>query len=382
LQDDPDVQNYLNHKYYDVVIRRNARDHWRDLEHTPNAVLSTVSLTDDWPPQLIHLNFKFPFYGHDHDSIFIDPNGFLELNAQFCGYSFCDWGSRAGGPSLYSRYLAPILTDWNPGFTNWSRVHYLQEQATKQDGSLEWRLTVQWSRITLWSETESYSEDTSFTFQVAIHEDGNIYFEYFHVPFDPTVTLCDCGFGTPTYYPVHMGLEDAVLVRDPDGYSYLTGYSPLNLNYSLISDPTGISVMFRAQLTCLDFFNCTSCIAYTDSHRGDPNRLQCGWCDDVQLCSDGVGREEPELSDACEETGGMITTSLQCTTSSVRCGVLYPPSHGTVTSTNGDKYRSVATYGCEVGFELNSTGIRTCGVNQKWNGTAPYCVKPSLEPGL
>ena len=57
-----------------------------------------------------------------------------------------------------------------------------------------------------------------------------------------------------------------------------------------------------------------------------------------------------------------------------------PPSHGTVTKTNGNNHGSTATFGCNAGFRLNGTNSITCiagSVGATWPtpNTAPQCTR-------
>lgn len=56
----------------------------------------------------------------------------------------------------------------------------------------------------------------------------------------------------------------------------------------------------------------------------------------------------------------------------VNCGSLDSPDNGQVTFTS-TTFRSVATYSCNVGFELVGETTRRCQANRQWSGTAPIC---------
>merc|ERR1719266_268721 len=82
---------------------------------------STMTKYDDPPPfEVINIyeekDWIFPFYGHEHKSINIDSNGFVSMVPRLCPhYGFCNWAEPQGNhASQYQRYIAPLMTDFNP----------------------------------------------------------------------------------------------------------------------------------------------------------------------------------------------------------------------------------------------------------------------------
>lgn len=55
------------------------------------------------------------------------------------------------------------------------------------------------------------------------------------------------------------------------------------------------------------------------------------------------------------------------------CGILSNPVNGNVSFTDGDRYASIATYTCSVGFNLVGNPERICQENCSWTGTDPIC---------
>ena len=49
--------------------------------------------------------------------------------------------------------------------------------------------------------------------------------------------------------------------------------------------------------------------------------------------------------------------------------------NGYIVYSTGTVYQSEASYACNHGYELSTTGdeMRTCGLGSMWNGTAPTC---------
>ena len=61
----------------------------------------------------------------------------------------------------------------------------------------------------------------------------------------------------------------------------------------------------------------------------------------------------------------------------VFCDPLASPSSGGITQSNGDLDGSVATYTCDMNYELQGSVNRTCevtGSTTAWSGSAPTCM--------
>lgn len=72
--------------------------------------------------------------------------------------------------------------------------------------------------------------------------------------------------------------------------------------------------------------------------------------------------------------------SLYCTYchTAFDCGLLPDPLNGTVDTSRGTTYKSLAVYTCDEGYELFGEPVRTCGAFA-WNGSEPSCIsKPEL----
>lgn len=60
----------------------------------------------------------------------------------------------------------------------------------------------------------------------------------------------------------------------------------------------------------------------------------------------------------------------------VDCGILVAPLFGSVVTTRGSTFRSVATYSCDVGHVLAGIANRMCQESAEWTGfEAPLCVR-------
>ena len=55
------------------------------------------------------------------------------------------------------------------------------------------------------------------------------------------------------------------------------------------------------------------------------------------------------------------------------CGVLGNPSGGTVDSSAGTTYGSVATFTCDLGYTMTGTATSTCQADESWDNLDPGC---------
>jgi hypothetical protein len=62
----------------------------------------------------------------------------------------------------------------------------------------------------------------------------------------------------------------------------------------------------------------------------------------------------------------------------VTCTTLTAPTSGSVSTTNGNKYPSTATYSCNSGFTRTGSATRAANTDGSWSGTAPTCAASSL----
>ena len=60
---------------------------------------------------------------------------------------------------------------------------------------------------------------------------------------------------------------------------------------------------------------------------------------------------------------------------SADCDVLPALLHGTVSYSSGrTTYKEIATFTCDVGYNLSHKQTRTCDDLGKWTGTTPVCI--------
>jgi hypothetical protein len=286
-----DVDAYLRHEYYDVFVRDG---HAHDVGFTDiwsTGTESTVSATDDGQ-ELVELSFLFPFYGHLHKELGINANGFVTtlLNRECRG--FCNWALTNPEESLYVRYVAPLMSDFDPSANVAAIVHHRQGRGIHRANVTS--LIVQWSNVTLWNQTDAAAD--RFTFQCILSDDGEIVFNYLRLPFSPLERVPTAD---PRPYPTTIGVEDAVLIRI-NGGDVAFAYRPVSLNFSFVSQHAeGRSIQLVARPTCLSNTNCSSCVAFYAANTHRARTLQCGWCASASSCTDGLGREISSSSLDC-----------------------------------------------------------------------------------
>lgn len=255
-----------NQPYYQVIST--VQRPWLDIART--GIWSWASQADDLPEQRLELPSALNFYGHPTDHVWINPNGMLALNASRCFHYgpipvFCDWQSPVG-ISQYERWVGPLVTDFNPGWSNSSNVYY---EWTK-DQPDDWHLIVQWDEVRLYRSNTS-EDDPSYTFQCELTSNGDIRFNYHKVPIDPSTLPLDAQGSQ--YYHVIIGLGDI----NERGERY----SPLLLPFNMTSP--GSSFLLQPRPTCEQQQGCQACMDFNSS-------ITCTWCADSNSCMDPNGR--------------------------------------------------------------------------------------------
>ena len=81
----------------------------------PGDVLSDVSYVDDRPNQAFALNFSFPYFGFSASTLYVSPNGYVQLSAipqcrGYFTYSSCNLDTHGD----YTGVLGPLITDFDP----------------------------------------------------------------------------------------------------------------------------------------------------------------------------------------------------------------------------------------------------------------------------
>merc|ERR1719295_127765 len=276
---------FLEHKFYDIYFfphNETVLDALKLINNADAIVQSTTSSVDDVPEIRIDLPWDFTFYGHRHDWINLSPNGFATTHPiNPCG-SFCNWWTDGQN---YRRYIAPMMADFNLNASAESRVLYLIDNATQS-------LSVQWSNVSLWQPNNTEAITFRWDFQLTIAADGTIHFYYFEVPALPnTVELPQTQSDidddiTPRNYSLHIGLEDAAYQHIGLGSYYIYPYEPVDIAaHHVLARHV---VVFKPRETCIDQMSCSDCMTMATDLG---STLECGWCPELAVCSDGMGRE-------------------------------------------------------------------------------------------
>ncbi|KAI4465217.1 tumor endothelial marker 7 related [Holotrichia oblita] len=145
--------------------------------------------------------------------------------------------------------------------------------------------TVQWEKVAL----QESPHEGQFTFQVTLHESGDIVFAYENVP-KIIKSIED------VHHPVTIGLSDAYIIDHSENYvrrKTIFEYHKVSFKKETITNWT---VIYLTPLpTCLGFTDCHSCIT-TEI----PN-FKCSWCPATGRCSIGVDRYRHDwLARSCD----------------------------------------------------------------------------------
>ena len=314
------IDNHFMHEYYDLEIRKDHNHTYGfiDISNDPDAIYcEDASDADDSPPYCeVDLNITFEFYGHTEPKIYIDSNGFISTYPYFCDRDgapvFCNW--QYPTKSIYKRYIAPLMTDFNPGKFNETKIHY-KYLYHESDTSLN-SIIIQWTNMTLYcAECDFNIQDDSFTFQARLYSNGNIIFNYLSSPHDIRSLILDDEANST--YPLIIGIEDATIYTF-NNHQVLVPYIPLNVtqNYTYHinteNEKIGNSILFIAKENCRDQLNCTSCTEFTKANEHLANYLECGWCPDLNLCTDRFAREYESLTENCQDKDYLIPDTQWC----------------------------------------------------------------------
>ncbi|XP_035689464.1 plexin domain-containing protein 2-like isoform X1 [Branchiostoma floridae] len=233
----------------------------------------------------VSLSFDFPFYGHPIRNISLVTNGFL-YTGTLLHKSLTD-----------TQYIAPLMANFDPNVNPESMVRY------RDNGT---SFTAEWTKIRLRDDEEA----GPFTFQVTLSTDGTIVFAYRQIPF-PVSRIDD------SMLPAKVGVSDAYTVGTrllpflEFDRKTIYEYNTIDLDPEKVLE--GTFFVLSPMPTCSDFTTCDRCVT---SDIG----FNCGWCNVLRRCSDGLDRLRQEWVAAscddqsaartvCEEEDPVTTTS-------------------------------------------------------------------------
>ncbi|CAG2065543.1 unnamed protein product, partial [Timema podura] len=128
----------------------------------------------------VKLSFDFPFYGHLVRNVTVATGGFL-----YTGEYVHSWLAA-------TQYIAPLMANFDTSISNHSFIKYVDNGTS---------FTVEWEKVKLQDDATS----GDFTFQVTLHNNGDIVFVYQNVPVIIENIL-------DRHHPVKVGLSDAYII--------------------------------------------------------------------------------------------------------------------------------------------------------------------------
>ncbi|KAL2078614.1 hypothetical protein ACEWY4_026299 [Coilia grayii] len=299
-----DSQKYYSWQSFGPADSR-TEELWTDLSAIQQSQVRVHGILSNTHRQAarVALSFDFPFYGHSLRQITIATGGFIFT------------GEITHRMLTATQYIAPLMANFDPSFSKNSTVRYMD------NGDV---FVVQWDKVRI----QGREADGPFTFQTALHSNGTIVFGYRDVPLRVEQI-------NSTEHPVKVGLSDAFMALPTTSQSSDTKRRTIYEYHRAEIDTTKITnnsaFLFIPLPTCLQHTSCNLCLN---------SRLttDCGWCNTLQRCSDGIDRHRQEWLDygcpeeakdeTCEDyTPGMSETTVVPVTPTTLEAESTPVSH-------------------------------------------------------
>ncbi|XP_077020672.1 plexin domain-containing protein 1 isoform X3 [Tamandua tetradactyla] len=273
-----------NHSYYVSRLygpsEPRSRELWVDVTKANQSQVKVHRILSSTHRQAsrVVLSFDFPFYGHPLRQITIATGGFIFM------------GDVIHRMLTATQYVAPLMANFNPGYSENSTVAYFD------NGTV---FIVQWDRVYL----QGREDRGSFTFQAALHNDGRIVFGYKEIPM-PILEI------STSQHPVKAGLSDAFMILNPSPEVPETRRRTIFEYHRVMLDPSKVTsssaVEFMPLPTCLQHQSCDTCVS-------SDLTFNCSWCHVLQRCSSGFDRYRQEwLAYGCaEEAEGRTCEDFQ-----------------------------------------------------------------------
>nr|CAD7263315.1 unnamed protein product [Timema shepardi] len=289
------------------------------------------------PLSTVKLSFDFPFYGHLVRNITVATGGFL-----YTGEYVHSWLAA-------TQYIAPLMANFDTSISNHSFIKYVDNGTS---------FTVEWEKVKLQDDTTS----GDFTFQVTLHNNGDIVFVYQSVPVIIENIL-------DRHHPVKVGLSDAYIIdRTIFFVRHKTIYEYHRVNFEKQDIKNWTVIYISALRTCLDEKNCSDCLTQFSS-------FKCYWCPHANRCSNGLDRLRQDwLTRGCDTSA--LDTSEQCPAieeinKSVNAGHTRSPQHVIV----NDRTKS----GHIPGILATTIILAVCGALGLWIIIVPACGDGDAE---
>ncbi|XP_020292804.1 plexin domain-containing protein 2 isoform X2 [Pseudomyrmex gracilis] len=247
------------HQYYNSTFMIDAdicKKYWVDMDNHPDLRVNNLLSQSHRRAATVKLKFDFPFYGHKVRNITIATGGFL-----YTGEYVHSWLAA-------TQYIAPLMANFDTRLSNASYVKYADNGTA---------FTVEWEKVVLQDKPDA----GAFTFQVTLHQNGDIVFVYSMIPL-MVDSIED------KLHPVKVGLSDAYIldrtvffVRRKTIYEY----HRVHFNQEDIKNCTVIYL--KALPTCLNMNNCRDCLMKVPD-------FDCKWCPALNQCSTGTSRQRQD----------------------------------------------------------------------------------------
>ncbi|XP_023381299.1 plexin domain-containing protein 1 [Pteropus vampyrus] len=276
-----------NHSYYVSRLygpsEPRSRELWVDVAKANRSQVKVHRILSNTHRQAsrVVLSFDFPFYGHPLRQITIATGGFIFT------------GDVIHRMLTATQYVAPLMANFNPGYSDNSTVAYFD------NGTV---FVVQWDHVYL----QGREDRGSFTFQAALHRDGRIVFGYKEIP----MSILEI---SSSQHPVKAGLSDAFMILNPSPdvpesrRRAIFEYHRVELDPSKVTSTSAVE--FTPLPTCLQHRSCDACMS-------SDLTFNCSWCHVLQRCSSGFDRYRQEwLAYGCaQEVRGLSETGCgeQC----------------------------------------------------------------------
>lgn len=168
-------------------------------------------LVGDDNSAFINIGFDFPFYGFNYSSMYYSTNGLLTFDGQYFWYG----GDPIPLPGDPNNFIAPLWEDLlvGAGYNNGAIYYHRGGTQPNRYFVMEWR------------NVESYPSSSLFTFEVILHENGDIVFHHKSLPGDYYSTVgIENRFGDDglLYQSGSWGLTPSNAIR----FSYPAGTMP------------------------------------------------------------------------------------------------------------------------------------------------------------
>ncbi|XP_054366805.1 plexin domain-containing protein 1 isoform X3 [Mirounga angustirostris] len=250
-----------NHNYYVSRLygpsEPRSRELWVDVAKANQSQVKVHRILSNTHRQAsrVVLSFDFPFYGHPLRQITIATGGFIFM------------GDTIHRMLTATQYVAPLMANFNPGYSENSTVAYFD------NGTV---FIVQWDHVYL----QGREDRGSFTFQAALYHDGRIVFGYKEIP----MSVLEI---SSSQHPVKAGLSDAFMILNPSPdvpesrRRTIFEYHRVELDPSKVTSTSAVE--FTPLPTCLQHRSCDTCVS-------SDLPFNCSWCHVLQRQSPGCVR--------------------------------------------------------------------------------------------